>query len=76
MSSSGKWDLISGSRRLWSTMVIVVLEAGSEAMGGSSVKRRSEGDMENMEQRWRSSGRRARSARGIERNGIGEGLGE
>lgn len=53
-----------------------MLDAGSEAMGGSSVKSRSEGDIENREQRCRISGRSARSARGIERNGIGDGVGE
>lgn len=76
MLSSGKCDLISDSSRLWSTIVSVVSDAGSEVMGGSSVKRRSKGDIENREQRCRISGRRAKSARGIERNGIGEGSGE
>lgn len=54
----------------------MVLEAGSEVMGGSSVKSKSKGDIENREQRCRISGRSARSARGIERNGTGEGSGE
>lgn len=70
LAGSVKWEERFGSMWLWSTRAMFVESWGRSVMGGSSVKLRSEGEMEKRLQRCRISGRRERSSRGMERKGI------